>query len=485
MAFFTAWATWQKLVFILACAIVITVLLGCAKVAHTQYKLRAYNAVAERDKTEGAIHRQMSQRRRQQTANDVPFGIRAIESGIEVDGVWVSRSNTPEPTSSRDTSISSMWLGAPRTDFAIDLESQNDNLSSDQTRFGHADESATDIANHTTASREKIRASRNQHPPSSYAKYTGSSTIFNQNLTPATSKHADASNRASRAINSLDSTGSDSGNRGSIYLNSPSNEIGAASISAPDLRGLPQRQRQQSLDLDLMQIHRMSQAAETGQFAPRARKANLGGSRPSSSSNSAKHSLRLRARSESPVARPTTAGKTSTGQNQYASPIDSLSEAARRSTLPDVTPFAQVCRTGPPSPQLESRRPSPSPTSSGSSSKRSTNEIKAEPAPASSNMAPTANETEIVPERTAQKHPLHPSSEQRESSILRGHGSGFEILRPGTFAAERQRSAPPLSLYNSMPQARPSSTEGPRKLQKKRRSSVESSTSGRSRMSML
>ena len=26
---------------------------------------------------------------------DVPFGVRAIESGIEVDGVWISRSNTP------------------------------------------------------------------------------------------------------------------------------------------------------------------------------------------------------------------------------------------------------------------------------------------------------------------------------------------------------------------------------------------------------
>jgi hypothetical protein len=27
--------------------------------------------------------------------NDIPFGIRALESGIEVDGVWISRSNTP------------------------------------------------------------------------------------------------------------------------------------------------------------------------------------------------------------------------------------------------------------------------------------------------------------------------------------------------------------------------------------------------------
>ena len=32
---------------------------------------------------------------RQGRAREVPFGIRAIESGIEVDGVWISRSNTP------------------------------------------------------------------------------------------------------------------------------------------------------------------------------------------------------------------------------------------------------------------------------------------------------------------------------------------------------------------------------------------------------
>lgn len=30
--------------------------------------------------------------------NDIPFGSRAIESGIEVDGIWISRSNTPAPS---------------------------------------------------------------------------------------------------------------------------------------------------------------------------------------------------------------------------------------------------------------------------------------------------------------------------------------------------------------------------------------------------
>ena len=36
---------------------------------------------------------------RRERKNDVPFGVRAIESGIEVDGVWISRGNTPVPGS--------------------------------------------------------------------------------------------------------------------------------------------------------------------------------------------------------------------------------------------------------------------------------------------------------------------------------------------------------------------------------------------------
>ncbi|KAF2209332.1 hypothetical protein CERZMDRAFT_47642 [Cercospora zeae-maydis SCOH1-5] len=350
-SFFTGWATWEQLVFILACAIVVTVLLGCVKVVHTHYTLRTYNAIAERDKIEGAMHRQMSQRSRLQTSHDIPFGIRAMESGIQVDGVWVSRSNTPEPPSSRGTSASSRCL-------------------------------------------------------------------------------------ASRPTSSIDSSASGGSNRFSTYPLGRNNSGGAASISAPDLIALPARQRQQSLDLDLMQTHRMSQAAETGQFAPRVRQKDLGGSwtksRPSSAANSARHSLRLRARSESPIARPGAKAQDPAEHHEYHAAIQSLPEAARRTTLPDVTPFAQF-----------SRQP-------------------------------------------AQRYSLQPSSEKRESSILRGQGSGFEILKPGTFAAERQRSGPPISLYNNgMPHARPNSTDSPRKLQKKRRSSEESSVSGRSWLSML
>jgi hypothetical protein len=31
--------------------------------------------------------------------NSIPFGVRALESGIEVDGIWISRSNSPIPES--------------------------------------------------------------------------------------------------------------------------------------------------------------------------------------------------------------------------------------------------------------------------------------------------------------------------------------------------------------------------------------------------
>jgi hypothetical protein len=34
-----------------------------------------------------------------ETKDDIPFGIRAIQSGIEVDGVWISRTNTPAGSS--------------------------------------------------------------------------------------------------------------------------------------------------------------------------------------------------------------------------------------------------------------------------------------------------------------------------------------------------------------------------------------------------
>lgn len=59
----------------------------------------------------------IERQRRVRELNDgieIPFGIRAIESGIEVDGVWISRSNTPAP-SARNSSANSIWGKMPNS----------------------------------------------------------------------------------------------------------------------------------------------------------------------------------------------------------------------------------------------------------------------------------------------------------------------------------------------------------------------------------
>ncbi|KAI9800061.1 MAG: hypothetical protein M1825_004243 [Sarcosagium campestre] len=96
-AFFNGWELWEKMCFILACAIVVTVQAGILKLVWNHWRIRKYTALAEAKKT----HLQEMRRSRhviQLRGEEVPFGVRAIESGIEVDGVWISRSNSPAPT---------------------------------------------------------------------------------------------------------------------------------------------------------------------------------------------------------------------------------------------------------------------------------------------------------------------------------------------------------------------------------------------------
>jgi hypothetical protein len=72
--------------------------------------------------------------------------------------------------------------------------------------------------------------------------------------------------------------------------------------------------------------------------------------------------------------------------------------------------------------------------------------------------------------------------ERRPSQVIRGHGSGFEILKPGSLPAmtpavspppEKQYAVPPVSLKNYGRSRSRSSSRGStgRKLQKKKRAS--------------
>ena len=67
---------------------------------------------------------------------EVPFGIRAIESGVEVDGVWISRSNTPGPSmTGSPASASTTFIGPdpPTMTYSPDRASSGSNVSHPET----------------------------------------------------------------------------------------------------------------------------------------------------------------------------------------------------------------------------------------------------------------------------------------------------------------------------------------------------------------
>lgn len=57
---------------------------------YTRWRLRKYTSVSIKHPTPNMVEAQ--------TTDEIPFGIKAIERGVEVEGVWISRSNTPVPS---------------------------------------------------------------------------------------------------------------------------------------------------------------------------------------------------------------------------------------------------------------------------------------------------------------------------------------------------------------------------------------------------
>ena len=97
--FFNSWQLWEKMCFVLAAAIIGVIILGSCKVLYNHWRLRKYTKLAAvKEQRRQAIQQRPSVRARK--GREIPFGVRAIESGIEVDGVWISRSNTPNESTS-------------------------------------------------------------------------------------------------------------------------------------------------------------------------------------------------------------------------------------------------------------------------------------------------------------------------------------------------------------------------------------------------
>ena len=450
---------------VLAIAIVVTVLLGCVKLVYIHIRSRKYAAVAEQERQEQAAHRQRGRQGR--GTEDVPFGIRAIEKGIEVEGVYISRPTTPE-LAIREASLS-------RRASSVDLEKQGLPLKHARTpsasttatarptssSFARSRSNERNLRRDTSPQAPIAKPAKTQHPPCSYSRFSNIPYNYRRPTNLSTLEGLDAIQRAATRVNPDGDSSGSSGESGTSGA-----DVESIAASAPRLLNA-EHTRQQSGDLDMLDSHRMSQAAEVGQLAPRSR-------RPSEGSNGSGITLptAVATRYGKPHATLHAGASESTNDPSPTTGFNSLPPAVRRASMPDVTPFAKFCQTAPPSP-LPRSYSRPESLDSQASVKIAGGALMLHTSVPSS---PTTSSPRPSP---PSEEPLKRQSfERQEPQIMRGHGSGFEILRPGTLGADQAKSAPPVSLQNGGSRNRSSSREK-RRLQKRRRPSFDSMASSR------
>ncbi|KAI0526138.1 hypothetical protein F5B22DRAFT_642296 [Xylaria bambusicola] len=96
--FFTNWELWEQLTFVLAAGIVVVFIIGWIKLWWMQRLLKKHTLLDEEKRA-----RQTEMRKSGLPVGrrvDIPFGVRAIQSGVEVEGIWISRPATPIDTRS-------------------------------------------------------------------------------------------------------------------------------------------------------------------------------------------------------------------------------------------------------------------------------------------------------------------------------------------------------------------------------------------------
>ncbi|KAI1336437.1 hypothetical protein F5Y15DRAFT_207374 [Xylariaceae sp. FL0016] len=107
ISFFVNWELWQQMTFVLAGAIVLVFCAGLVKLWWMQRFLRKHTILDEEKRA-----RQQEMKRSGLPLGrkvDIPFGVRAIQSGVQVDGIWISRPGTPvEPESPRRASSTTL-----------------------------------------------------------------------------------------------------------------------------------------------------------------------------------------------------------------------------------------------------------------------------------------------------------------------------------------------------------------------------------------
>ncbi|KUJ20283.1 uncharacterized protein LY89DRAFT_682041 [Mollisia scopiformis] len=96
--FFTSWALWEQMTFILGLAILLVFAIGYGKLLYTNRLVQKQEVVDEEKRMRIQELRSSGQIVESRKSHDIPFGIRAIQSGIQIDGIWISQGSTPVPS---------------------------------------------------------------------------------------------------------------------------------------------------------------------------------------------------------------------------------------------------------------------------------------------------------------------------------------------------------------------------------------------------
>ena len=335
-------------------------------------------------------------------------------------------------------------------------------------------------------SKAQFGSGHGHYPPSSYARYGGNpwlerdATIEEvqparkENTYPPSSSQGNAGQQQSTRPTAA------TGTTGTTTLPLPKH----SSLSRPKA---PRHLSLPATSINLLDNHRTLVAAETGQITPRTRQLSLQ-ARSTSEAQTAPEDLRLRTFEINPTS--SAAPKTA--------PLASLPPLGRRASSPDVTPFAQFCRSTPPSPRSEASTPQFPVFDQTSPPQQSRSDIATVGTSAASDPPGFEVPSMLSPSRHKDglpspsfEPPRRGSLDLQHADIIRGHGSGFEILKPGTLQPprlveregrpEKQKAAPPISMFNSVPRQRSLSVDGRNRLQKRRPSTDSRRSSSSSR----
>ncbi|RKF60810.1 hypothetical protein OnM2_047045 [Erysiphe neolycopersici] len=96
--FFQSWQLWEKMSFILGMGLITVFMFGWAKMALKVRFMKKQEVMDEEKRARRQELRANNQRGDARGKHEIPFGIRAIQSGIQVDGIWISNPNTPVPS---------------------------------------------------------------------------------------------------------------------------------------------------------------------------------------------------------------------------------------------------------------------------------------------------------------------------------------------------------------------------------------------------